>query len=811
MEVVTLDRQYSDFIAVSYTWGDPRAEKLDIVVEDSDGHWASFEVLQNLHQLLLHMRHPQKVQRLWIDAICINQGRDIEAISERNAQLNLMGRIYRQASNVMVWLGLDEDDSGFVVQTIQQRDIVKMQSGRFWKGMACIVRRPWFQRTWIIQELALNEKSPRLLFGHQQIPWTKLMAGFTFMAFVQPELPKTDLLDSFDEVARSSLHEAIEISNLHILSSIRTHAKTDGGTIIERPIYRLLLQSRNFKAIDARDRVYGLRGLMSERLLPELPVDYRKPIEHTYQDAVQFMLKYEEGVQLFAQFALPLSLAEKNASWPSWVPDFNSIGEGLQTASGDPNWYYRYPFRPFDFEIQIQGDCHHPQGPKPAINVSFQGHKLIAQGISIDFVSKLAKSKMHLDINNSASLGDRTLLKEIKTLSDQYEALQAFATTLGLVIQKASAHASSTDFGDARSAYVSGFSPEERTRLRVREILKRAQLHLLTVESTTQSLEILNETRPNERRHETAEAPDKTVSLAASTFFDQAKADMMSRAISDEEKEASLSMLAHSIEQGVIWKSSIEPLSENEITALCEQVSTLSEIPIVPGPDVMHLVDKVLDLSGQLLVMGHQQNTILSKSRQCNSKVKDVVAKLNGSLVSMVESLATVDDLYTRSLLGLPSHEWATELWHTLLDGYNNLKDVSPEAFRQAFFDMVGSTSPPTGSLGWNFSAPRWDQPLARHLNIALRHVFHQNTQFFICQRTRLYGLTTTAAKEGDKLVFLFPPWYLPMVLRPVQGSDDYYMVGPAILPSARRISLLRRYESLGVLQHEKLATFSII
>jgi hypothetical protein len=97
-------------------------------------------------------------------------------------------------------------------------------------------------------------------------------------------------------VARSYLHEAIEISTLHVLSSIHIHAKADGGTIIERPIYSLLLRSRNFKATDAKERVYGLRGLMSERLLSEFPVNYKKPVKHTYQDAVQFMLKHEEGV-----------------------------------------------------------------------------------------------------------------------------------------------------------------------------------------------------------------------------------------------------------------------------------------------------------------------------------------------------------------------------------------------------------------------------------------------------------------------------------------------------------------------------------
>jgi len=209
--------------------------------------------------------------------------------------------------------------------------------------------------------------------------------------------------------------------------------------------------------------------------------------------------------------------------------------------------------------------------------------------------------------------------------------------------------------------------------------------------------------------------------------------------------------------------------------------------------------------------MGNQLNTIRSKAGQCISKLKDVQEKMNSYLVSMVESLAAVDEVYTRSLLGLPNHEWATEVWYTLLDGYDNLKDLNPEAFQQAFFDLAGSTSPPTRSLGRDFEAPRSGQPLAKILNRALGRVFHEKTQFFICRGEKLYGLTTTAAKDGDMLVFLFPPWYMPTVLRRVEGSDDYHMVGPAILPSAQRIALLRRYKSYGLLQDKSLSTFSII
>jgi hypothetical protein len=50
--------------------------------------------------------------------------------------------------------------------------------------------------------------------------------------------------------------------------------------------------------------------------------------------------------------------------------------------------------------------------------------------------------------------------------------------------------------------------------------------------------------------------------------------------------------------------------------ALNEQVSTLSGVLIVPGPNVMHLADKILDLSGQFILM--KTSEIRSSPEQAN-------------------------------------------------------------------------------------------------------------------------------------------------------------------------------------------------
>ena len=60
-----------------------------------------FEATQNLSDFLRFLRLPRASRLLWADAICIDQTTDVE----KNHQLRLMGRIYRQAKEVVVWFG----------------------------------------------------------------------------------------------------------------------------------------------------------------------------------------------------------------------------------------------------------------------------------------------------------------------------------------------------------------------------------------------------------------------------------------------------------------------------------------------------------------------------------------------------------------------------------------------------------------------------------------------------------------------------------------------------------------------------------
>jgi hypothetical protein len=87
--------------ALSYEWGLP----------DVNDHCS--RVLLNSHvvpttpnlRLALNRLPPERCY--WIDALCINQRDD----NERGLQVRLMTEIYRHASAVVVWLGLEEGNS----------------------------------------------------------------------------------------------------------------------------------------------------------------------------------------------------------------------------------------------------------------------------------------------------------------------------------------------------------------------------------------------------------------------------------------------------------------------------------------------------------------------------------------------------------------------------------------------------------------------------------------------------------------------------------------------------------------------------
>jgi hypothetical protein len=354
--------------AVSYTWGD--ATKCRTI----ECNGKSFGVSQNLFDALINMRLSDKSRTIWIDALCINQEKD----AEKSEQVQYMYMIYRAATRVIVWLGIEADDSDFVIQAmaffesqknraaVMRRDHnhgCLVQLARIIKGIETLTERPWFFRSWIRQEVAA---APTVIVrcGSREVPWIALKpsvncierlrskyvasrslfngADDEFEGLVGPYKEKSYALKFLKKdwvVGQSLLAEAGDLKSIWYYHT--------GGML------ELLMAGRVYDATNARDKVYAILGMaevplnpreLSPRLAwkrgdnkerPVMRVDYSTSVSEVYQHTAKYLINRDENLDILC--ILPSHRDATSDDLPSWTPDWRV---SLSSRSLYENWDY---------------------------------------------------------------------------------------------------------------------------------------------------------------------------------------------------------------------------------------------------------------------------------------------------------------------------------------------------------------------------------------------------------------------------------------------------------------------------------------
>jgi hypothetical protein len=181
------------FDALSYTWGTPSDQQLEIVC---DGEVRKVQC--NLRDALHQIRLTHQSRRIWVDAVCIDQSN----VAERSQQVGLMSAIYTTARNVIVWLGKDEMQCSadafsvlcsvikewqfgkgsvevpFYSTNIQSPDIsvhnglssVPSPDSALWTAVSALFNCTWFWRVWVVQEVTLAS-SALVHWGEAAMEW----------------------------------------------------------------------------------------------------------------------------------------------------------------------------------------------------------------------------------------------------------------------------------------------------------------------------------------------------------------------------------------------------------------------------------------------------------------------------------------------------------------------------------------------------------------------------------------------------------------------------------------------------------------
>jgi hypothetical protein len=148
--------------AVSYTWADDSgsAEKVKTILVDDK----PFQITTNCDYALRRVRNTSAERLLWIDAVCIDQ----EDVEERGHQVQLMPDIYSIAKSVLVYIGEATQGSRKLLQSFIDAEPIDSSWARAeWRQ---IVSRRYFNRVWVLQEVALA-RNLLLICGDVSISW----------------------------------------------------------------------------------------------------------------------------------------------------------------------------------------------------------------------------------------------------------------------------------------------------------------------------------------------------------------------------------------------------------------------------------------------------------------------------------------------------------------------------------------------------------------------------------------------------------------------------------------------------------------
>ncbi|QDS72457.1 hypothetical protein FKW77_009596 [Venturia effusa] len=321
---LSFEKKKVAYTAISYVWGDQRPTRSLML----SGH----EVLitPTLDEILRSLRKSDRPITLWADQLCIDQKSD----ADKRSQVKLMGLIYSRARNTIIWLGPEPGKDAFNAlkrlslgtigprlgrEDLLDEELEKLrypqgEDPKAMKNLRMLLRKAWFQRTWIVQEVVLSWE-PHIMAGGDTISWQDF-SGYCI------SIDKLGILD--DEPADRDNEIGGRRSGLALVVEIDTARHYYFNLSGSMNMFGWLVDTRHAGVTNPLDKVYGILGLCIDGVEP----DYGKPVEELF---CKVGLKFvQDGIDQMEQHKITRVLIcidhdtdVTKYRLPSWVPDWS--------------------------------------------------------------------------------------------------------------------------------------------------------------------------------------------------------------------------------------------------------------------------------------------------------------------------------------------------------------------------------------------------------------------------------------------------------------------------------------------------------
>jgi len=294
-----LEVMAGSYHAVSYTWGS---------YEPSHKVWIAGRyilVRDNIWRFLANgMPEEPDIELpslLWIDSICIDQG----ACKEKNHQVQMMGDIFSQASNVLIWLGKDSNvevykqycsirPTNSLPQARNEHEYHCYRSDRIpiirnrsaYLELLSALHNPYWKRLWVVQEILLARQA-WVICGNRLVS----VDDIRVTGDLRSRLTKEGYfhnIPSHDDLERSP------IAMIIARASQRRHKLSD-----------LITALPHQECSELRDKVYGLLAMTDLR--GTFQVDYEMPVEILFVRACDIITKEYKNFSVKGDVVTPWS------------------------------------------------------------------------------------------------------------------------------------------------------------------------------------------------------------------------------------------------------------------------------------------------------------------------------------------------------------------------------------------------------------------------------------------------------------------------------------------------------------------------
>ncbi|RMJ17812.1 hypothetical protein CDV36_002508 [Fusarium kuroshium] len=360
--------KWTHYEAVSYHWGSPilsrivlcREARLSETGEAYETPKVAMPVTASLHEALRCLRLKDRPRLLWIDGLCINQ----YDTAEKNRQVKQMFEIYRLSRRVVVHLGTPTKGTHMAMVFLDYINSEKIRESTLhrahesqcietlrviYAGLYELLCRPWFERSWIRQEI-IGTRGSIVCCGTKTIKWTAFKRGYRRLRSLETIL-ESQLGTEFEKPAPlqgrlrilKGLKRSWSAGEPMMRAMVPSHSvySSIAGGILE-----MLVVSKFAGATDPRDKVYSLLGLARPLRQAEetsqsseggssgynttptldllaFEVDYSKTLTAVYQYLAKFVINGTRNLDILTLMKRP-SEQPRPHQFASWVPDWQS-------------------------------------------------------------------------------------------------------------------------------------------------------------------------------------------------------------------------------------------------------------------------------------------------------------------------------------------------------------------------------------------------------------------------------------------------------------------------------------------------------